>query len=657
MGFLRVASAIPKVRVADCRFNVKQIKDLIRKAEKEDVQILCFPELSITAYTCADLFFQQNLYVEAEEAVFNLLFDTETLEMTFIIGCPVFHNSKLYNCAVVCREGKIQGIVPKTYLPNYQEFYEKRWFEPWKAGTPNTIVLYAGQDVPFGTDLLFENSIGFFAVEICEDVWSVVPPSSYHAMAGAELIFNLSASDELIGKRPYVKSLLSQQSARCIAAYVYSAAGFGESSTDVVYSGNAYIYENGRLLCESERFSMDEQLLITDIDIGLLKSERRKNTTFVGLASPCNYKKIINDEDECAMPPHSFSPDDLKYRKVDPTPFVPATENYNESCEEIFSIQVSGLAKRTLHANAKTLVIGVSGGLDSTLALLVCAKTADKLGLPRTMILGVTMPGFGTTNRTYDNAMSLMRSLGVTIREISIVPACEQHFKDIDHSPDIHDVTYENSQARERTQILMDLANKTGGIVVGTGDMSELALGWATYAGDHISMYGVNSGIPKTLVRHLISWVADNRIDPAAGATLRDILDTPVSPELLPVDVNGQMTQFTEDVVGPYALHDFFLYYMLRYGFASDKIFSLACRAFDKTYDEATIDKWLKVFYKRFFANQFKRSCMPDGPKVGSVNLSPRGDWRMPSDAICTAWTTNIFFDEDSKREIQESEI
>jgi NAD+ synthase (glutamine-hydrolysing) len=641
LGYLRVAAAIPKVRVADCDYNVEQIKNLILKAEKEDVQILCFPELSVTAYTCADLFFQQNLCEDAEEAVFELLSDTENIDITFIIGSPVEHNSKLYNCAIVCRLGKILGIVPKTYLPNYQEFYEKRWFEPWKAGAPSVMALYAGADVPFGSNLLFEFSDGHFAIEICEDVWSVVPPSSYHAMAGAELVFNLSASDELTGKRPYVKSLLSQQSARCIAAYVYAAAGFGESSTDVVYSGNAYIYENGRLLCESERFDMDEQLIISDIDVSMLKSERRKNTTFVALPLADKYL-TVKDGDSCMETPGLLSPDDLKYRNVDPAPFLPAPDNYDESCEEIFSIQVAGLAKRTLHANAKTLVIGVSGGLDSTLALLVCTKTADKLGLPRTMILGVTMPGYGTTGRTYDNAMNLMRSLGVTIREISIVAACEQHFKDIDHSPNVHDVTYENSQARERTQILMDLANQTGGIVVGTGDMSELALGWATYAGDHISMYGVNSGIPKTLVRHLIDWVANNLIDPAAEATLRDILDTPVSPELLPVDSDGQMTQFTEDVVGPYVLHDFFLYYVLRYGFSSNKILALARRAFDKIYDDTTVKKWLTVFYNRFFANQFKRSCMPDGPKVGSVNLSPRGDWRMPSDAVNRVWTKNL---------------
>ena len=633
-GFYRVAAAIPQVKVADCRFNIKQIKDLIKKAVDSTVEIVCFPELSVTAYTCADLFFQKTLTQEAEKALEWLIKETEKWPVAFIAGVPVEHNSKLYNCAVVCREGKIYGIVPKVYLPNYSEFYEKRWFEPYRLDIPASEINYAGNRVAFGTNLLFNSEGIKFAVEICEDVWSVVPPSSCHAMAGAQVLFNLSASDELIGKQHYVKSLISQQSARCQAAYIYAAAGFGESSTDLVYSGNAYIYENGRLLAESQRFQFSEQLIINEIDIELLDAERKKNTTFISRPVVDNYREIVVCKED-RKDESGYS--DL-YRTINPTPFIPATENYGESCEEIFSIQVSGLAKRLVHTNVKSLVIGISGGLDSTLALLVCVKTIDKLGLSRKMIHGITMPGFGTTDRTCTNALHLMDALGITSRKISIVAACEQHFKDIGHDASVHDVTYENIQARERTQILMDIANQTNGLVVGTGDLSELALGWATYNGDHMSMYAVNTGIPKTLVRHLVGWVAENQMDDSARTTLSDILKTPVSPELLPVDSEGQMTQFTEDVVGPYELHDFFLFYTLRHGFRPAKIFFLAQKAFHKIYDETVILKWINVFYRRFFSQQFKRSCIPDGPKVGSVNLSPRGDWRMPSDASAEIW-------------------
>jgi NAD+ synthase (glutamine-hydrolysing) len=637
-GFYRVAAAIPNVRVADCKFNAGKIKDLIEDAHKKGVQMVCFPELSITAYTCGDLFFQKTLIDEAEKALVRLKEETKNLPVIFIVGLPVEHNSKLYNCAAVCSEGKIHGIVPKVHLPNYQEFYEKRWFEPYHLESPVTEIDFAGEKTAFGTNLLFSSGEAKFSVEICEDLWSVIPPSSYHAMAGAQMIFNLSASDELIGKRQYVKSLLSQQSARCQAAYIYAAAGFGESSTDVVYSGNAYIYENGKLLSETKRFEIEQQLIINEIDIDLLNAERKKNTTFVGRPVIDNYRKIIFHNEFDKKTDHQFALN----RTINPRPFIPATDNYNESCEEIFSIQVSGLAKRVVHTNTQSLVLGISGGLDSTLALLVCVKTADKLKLPRKMIYGVTMPGFGTTSRTHTNALNLMNSLGITQKEINIVAACEQHFRDIAHDPAIHDVTYENTQARERTQILMDLANQTKGLVVGTGDLSELALGWATYNGDHISMYGVNAGIPKTLVRHLIKWVAESQMNDFARATLSDILQTPVSPELLPVDAKGQMTQFTEDVVGPYELHDFFLFYTLRYGFSPTKIYFLAQQAFHLTYDNLIILKWMEVFYRRFFSQQFKRSCMPDGPKVGSVNLSPRGDWRMPSDACAEAWLEEV---------------
>ncbi|MDR0866670.1 MAG: NAD(+) synthase [Candidatus Symbiothrix sp.] len=631
-GFLKVAAAIPEVRVADCEFNIQQIENLISEADQQGVKVICFPELSVTAYTCGDLFLQQTLVREAEKALTWLLEETNGLEICFIVGAPMELNSKLYNCAFVCYNGYIIGIVPKIYLPNYSEFYEKRWFESY----PSEEVLEVSygdqiQSIPFGTRLLFGVEDKNFAVEICEDVWSVIPPSSYHAMAGAQLIFNLSASDELIGKRQYVKSLLSQQSARCQAAYVYAAAGFGESTTDLVYAGNAYIYENGRLLAENKRFQFTEQMVISEVDFDLLDAERKKNTTFISKANTNNYTEVfvlsVLDKEPLTLS-----------RFVNPTPFIPSMDNYDESCDEIFSIQVAGLAKRLVHTHSQTLIIGVSGGLDSTLALLVCVKTIDKLGLSREMIHGITMPGFGTTGRTYTNAINLMKSLGISTKEISIVPACEQHFKDIGHDPGVHDVTYENTQARERTQILMDLANQLNGMVIGTGDLSELALGWATYNGDHMSMYAVNTGIPKTLVRHLVKWVAETQMDEGSKTTLLDILYTPVSPELLPTDAEGQMTQFTEDVVGPYELHDFFLYYVLRYGFSPEKIYYLAQHAFKNTYDHATLLKWMEVFFKRFFSQQFKRSCLPDGPKVGSVNLSPRGDWRMPSDASANLW-------------------
>jgi len=632
-GFCKVATAIPNVKVADCEFNVQQIKKLILEANEQGVQIVCFPELSVTAYTCGDLFLQDTLIREAEKEILNLVKETENLPVFFIIGAPVKVNSKLYNCALVCGEGKIQGIVAKSFLPNYSEFYEKRWFESYNSEELVKII-YAKNLVPFGSKLLFGSPGRKFSIEICEDVWAVIPPSSYHAMSGAQLIFNLSASNELIGKRQYVKSLLSQQSARCQVAYVYSGAGFGESTTDVVFAGNAYIYENGKLLAESERFQIESQLIISEIDFELLDSERKKNTTFPP-KSALNYHEIfLNLESDKPIAQLS--------RIIIPTPFVPSISNYNESCEEIFSIQIAGLAKRIIHTQIQSLIVGISGGLDSTLALLVCIKTIDKLGLSRKMICGVTMPGFGTTDRTYTNALNLMKSLGISIKEISIVSACEQHFKDINHDSTIHDVTYENTQARERTQILMDLANQLNGMVIGTGDLSELALGWATYNGDHMSMYGVNSGIPKTLVRHLVKWVAETQVDRESQTTLLDIIATPVSPELLPVDSQGQMTQMTEDLVGPYELHDFFLYYTLRYGFTPAKIFYLAKHALKFVYSETIILKWMEVFYRRFFNQQFKRSCLPDGPKVGSVNLSPRGDWRMPSDASAHLWLREI---------------
>ncbi|MDR2441740.1 MAG: NAD(+) synthase [Planctomycetaceae bacterium] len=643
-GFLKIAAAIPEVRVADCEFNGQQIEKMIFNAYSQGAKIICFPELSVTSYSCGDLFFQKKLIQAAEETVIGLLKATKNVPIIFIIGVPIEHNSKLYNCAIICFEGSIRGIVPKTYIPNYAEFYEKRWFQsyqPVNIPFPQTI-RYTDTDILFGTNILFNIGCGKFAIEICEDLWSVIPPSSCYAMSGASLIFNLSASNELIGKQQYVKSLISQQSARCQAAYLYTSAGFGESTTDVVYTGNAYIYENGKLLAESQRFQLKEQLIINDIDFDLLNAERQRNTTFIA-------KPSVNCTDYAEETLISTNPSKENFqlnRFINPAPFIPVTDNYNESCEEIFSIQVLGLAKRLVHTSACSLILGVSGGLDSTLALLVCVKTVDRLKLSRQMICGVTMPGFGTSNRTHQNARRLMETLGITVKDIDITVACEQHFKDIDHNITQHDITYENTQARERTQILMDLANQLNGLVIGTGDMSELALGWATYNGDHISMYGVNAGIPKTLVRHLVKWVTENQMntetDWETQKTLRDIIETPVSPELLPVDSQGTMTQFTEDLIGPYELHDFFLFYTLRYGFSPEKIYFLAQHAFKNNYETTIILRWMEVFYRRFFSQQFKRSCMPDGTKVGSVNLSPRGDWRMPSDANVNLWLEEI---------------
>ena len=489
-----------------------------------------------------------------------------------------------------------------------------------------------------GTNLLFETSDTTFGIEICEDLWSTIPPSSTLALQGAEILFNLSADNEGIGKHSYLRSLISQQSARCIAGYVFSSCGFGESTTDVVFAGNGLIYENGSELAHNKRFSLEEQLVISEIDVERLRAERRINTTFAASKGT-----VPSDKKPLRITTEFVNSKELNLtRTFDMHPFVPQGETLNERCEEVFSIQVAGLAQRLVHTGAKTAVIGISGGLDSTLALLVCVRTFDKLELPRKNIIGVTMPGFGTTDRTYHNALSLMKSLGITIREISIKEACIQHFKDINHDINIHDVTYENSQARERTQILMDIANQTWGMVIGTGDLSELVLGWATYNGDHMSMYGVNGSVPKTLVKYLVKWVAENDIDEESRITLLDIVETPISPELIPADENGEIQQKTEDLVGPYELHDFFLYYFMRFGFRPSKIYYLANIAFKDIYDEETIKKWLSTFFRRFFNQQFKRSCLPDGPKVGSISLSPRGDWRMPSDASSATWLKEI---------------
>lgn len=630
-GFVNVAAAIPSVRVADVKYNMSEVTTLLFKAEAEGVEVVVFPELSLTGYSCQDLFAQQTLLVAAEEAMVQLLNDTQQLDVIGIVGAPVPYRNLLLNCGVVFQHGRILGIVPKTFLPNYNEFYEKRWFA--SSDDINTSVIhYAGNVNTITPDpQLFVTDSGVkFGVELCEDLWAPTPCSNTLALAGADIVFNLSASDELIGKHHYLLSLLSQQSARMLCGYVYSGCGFGESTQDVVYGGNALIYENGTCLARSKRFSLDAQLVVSSIDVERLRAERRKNTSFVMAQRGVEPRCFETD----SVSSHTFKLN----RTVDAHPFIPKAADMAESCEEIFNIQVAGLAKRLMHTHCQNVVVGISGGLDSTLALLVCVKTFDKLGYDRKGIVGVTMPGFGTTDRTYNNALTLMQSLGITIREISIRASVTQHFKDISHDINVHDVTYENGQARERTQILMDISNQVGGLVIGTGDLSELALGWATYNGDHMSMYGVNGSIPKTLIKYLVRFVADSGIDQQSHDTLYDILDTPISPELIPADENGNIKQKTEDLVGPYELHDFFLYYFLRFGFGPQKIFMLAQRAFAETYDDVTIKKWLRTFVWRFFTQQFKRSCLPDGPKVGSVTLSPRGDWRMPSDAVANVW-------------------
>lgn len=608
----------------------------MRQASEKGVQIIAFPELSVTGYTCLDLFAQQTLLDGAEEALLQLVSNTADLDILTIVGVPLRTENRLINAAVVFQKGAIRGVVPKTYLPNYKEFQEQRWFTSATELRESTISI-GKEEYPMGSHLLFRSGRLTAGIEICEDLWVPVPPSSLLTMEGANIIFNLSASNELIGKHAYLRSLICQQSARCMAGYVYASSGFGESSTDLVFAGNGIIAENGNLLAESPRFTMEEQLVISEIDIDTLQNDRQVNTSFMYGTSGLPKEKAQVVDFQVRIP-DGFS----LTRPVDPHPFTPSGEALKERCEEIFHIQVAGLAKRLVHAHAQTAVVGISGGLDSTLALLVTVMTFDALKMPRGQIIGITMPGFGTTDRTYTNACDLIRSLGVTLKEIPIKEACLQHFRDIDHDPSVHDVTYENSQARERTQLLMDIANQKNGLVIGTGDLSELALGWATYNGDHMSMYGVNGSIPKTLVKYLVEWVANHKVDDASRLTLLDIVDTPISPELIPADENGNIKQKTEDLVGPYELHDFFLYHFLRFGSHPSKIYFLAQKAFAGIYDNATVKKWLYTFFRRFFQQQFKRSCLPDGPKVGSVSLSPRGDWRMPSDAVSRLWLEEI---------------
>lgn len=695
-GFIRVAAATPRVKVADVDANVEEICRMAEIAENEQVSILAFPELSVTGYSCGDLFAQELLVNRAEEGVKRLKAFSRGKSLTLVVGVPVRVRGSLYNCAAVIQNGSLKGIVPKIYLPTYNEFYESRWFSSGCDFLSDTLsaygriednakdcsspaagaeISYAGHKVNVYPNMLFNVGRATFAIEICEDLWTPIPPSSHHALAGAQIILNLSASNEVLMKHQYRKQLVSQQSARTISAYVYSSCGYGESTQDVVYAGSSLIYENGSLMAENKRFSLEAGMICADIDIDKLSALRQKESTFHSVA-PDGTGDGLDARRYFAVACGNGAATDfgkcLK-RHIDPHPFVPGNAaERDERCREITDIQVIGLATRLAHIHSQTAVIGISGGLDSTLALIVTVLAFDKLGWDRKRIIGITMPGLGTTTRTHSNASDLMAALGVTSLEIHIGKAVAQHFSDIGQSPEVQDVTYENSQARERTQILMDVANKDNGIVVGTGDLSELALGWATYNGDHMSMYAVNASIPKTLVRYLVGWAAENHFESdvavAAGRggvenhgtlpetsredvadrkrsvreILMDIIDTPVSPELKPADSEGNITQKTEDLVGPYELHDFFLYHIFRFGARPSKVYFLARKAFEGVYDDATILKWLNTFIRRIFAQQFKRSCLPDCPKVGSVSLSPRGDWRMPSDAWRTIFLNDL---------------
>lgn len=695
-GFIRVAAATPRVKVADVDANVEEICRMAEIAENEQVSILAFPELSVTGYSCGDLFAQELLVSRAEEGVKRLKIFSRGKSLTLVVGVPVRVLGSLYNCAAVIQNGSLKGIVPKIYLPTYNEFYESRWFSSGCDFLSDTLsaygriednakdcsspaagaeISYAGHKVNVYPNMLFNVGRSTFAIEICEDLWTPIPPSSHHALAGAQIIVNLSASNEVLMKHQYRKQLISQQSARTISAYVYSSCGYGESTQDVVYAGSSLIYENGSLMAENKRFSLESGIIFADIDIDKLSVLRQKESTFHSVA-PDGTGDGLDARRYFAVASGDGAATDFEKclrRHIDPHPFVPGNAaERDERCREITDIQVIGLATRLAHIHSQTAVIGISGGLDSTLALIVTVLAFDKLCWDRKRIIGITMPGLGTTTRTHSNASDLMAALGVTSLEIPIGKAVAQHFSDIGQNPEVQDVTYENSQARERTQILMDVANKENGIVVGTGDLSELALGWATYNGDHMSMYAVNASIPKTLVRYLVGWAAENHFESACGGVeergvvenretspetsrgdaadrkrsvreiLMDIIDTPVSPELKPADSEGNITQKTEDLVGPYELHDFFLYHIFRFGARPSKVYFLARKAFEGVYDDATILKWLNTFIRRFFAQQFKRSCLPDCPKVGSVSLSPRGDWRMPSDAWRTIFLNDL---------------
>ena len=654
-GYVRVAAAVPHMRVADCQYNASEIKKQITEAVQEGVQVVCFPELSITGYTCADLFFTQQLQKDALSALEDVCTFTRDLPIIVLVGAPLKVDNNLYNCAFVMTDGEVIGIVPKINLPNTGEFYEKRWFSSGRDVLENnvnsirpripTIELW-GNDVPFGIDLLFTTKDYSFGIELCEDLWSPLPASTQLAIQGAEIIFNLSSSNCVTGKHAFRQRMITQQSARVHCGYVYTSSGIGESTTDIVFSGSTYIAENGDMLEIGERFQMESSMIISEIDVERLRIDRQRNTNFthdkhgqyrhiqVAPLEPSLEDGATRLQNAALLDngrPMGYGEGPL-HRHFTQTPFLPKKKDSDEYCEDVLNLQVHGLLRRWQHTHTESLVIGISGGLDSTLALIVSVLAADRLGYNRSQVIGVTMPGFGTSDRTYSNAIAMMEELGISIHEIPIRDMATQHLNDINHDLNNHDITYENAQARIRTLVLMDLANKYNGLVVGTGDMSELALGWATYCGDQMSMYGVNAGVPKTLVRYLVRYAAENIFGERLRDILMDVIDTPVSPELLPTDDEGNIAQITEDKVGPYELHDFFLYYFLRYGFTREKIAFMASMAFDGVYSEEVIEHWLNVFMRRFFTQQFKRSCLPDGPKVVGVSLSPRGDWRMPSD-------------------------
>lgn len=633
-GYVRVGAIVPELKVGNVLFNAREIIKQIKIASKKGAQIVTLPELSLTGYTCGDLFHQEILLNNCLTSLDDIIKKTQTLDIITILGMPLAIDNQLFNVAVVINRGVILGVIPKTYIPNYNEFYEKRWF----ASSINAIsedIEILGQKVPFGTNILFKDKeVGdiCFGVELCEDLWSVIPPSNEHTLNGANIIFNLSASNEIIGKYEYRKNLVKMQSAKTICTYVYASAGVNESTTDMAFSGHSLIAENGTIVKENKLFDFDSNIIISDIDVARIVNARYKDISYMGLKPNQKYRKVLIDiKDKNA----------ILLKQYDKYPFVPSKEDVrNERCSLIFNIQASALAKRLKHTNIKKTIIGISGGLDSTLAFLVIVEAYKKLGIDNKNIIAVTMPGFGTTNRTYQNALNLIKEYGATLKEVDIKESCLIHFKDIDQDTNNHDITYENAQARERTQILMDIANKEGGLVIGTGDLSELALGWCTYNGDHMSMYAVNTSIPKTLVRYLVKWVNDTH--EIAKEVLSDILDTPISPELLPPDESGNIIQKTENSVGPYVLHDFYLYHFLRYGAEPRKIYLIAKETFKNIYSEEEIKKWLIFFLKRFFSQQFKRSCLPDGPKVGTISLSPRGDLRMPSDADVNIWLKDL---------------
>ncbi|MBQ8514100.1 MAG: NAD(+) synthase [Ruminococcus sp.] len=632
-GFIKIACATPPVRVADCEYNAEQIIAMARDAAENGAKLIAFPELSITGYTCGDLFLQQTLLDGAKDALKKIMTETAELDIIVIVGLPVADKGALYNCAAVCCKGDILGYVPKTNIPNHGEFYEARHFsagspeyDAWFYSADRELSAVSASEMVFTCEAMPDFTFG---VEICEDVWVGDTPSVRMAQKGAVLIVNLSCSNELVGKADYRRTILKAKSGSLLCAYAYADAGMGESTQDLVFAGHNMILENGSILAESALFTGG--IIYADIDVQRLQAERRRSSTFQSVSALSETFPFYMEQQETRLT-----------RFIDPAPFIPSKkEELAQRCESILTMQAAGLSTRLKHIGCKTAVVGLSGGLDSTLALIVIAHAFDMLGLERSGILAVTMPCFGTTDRTYQNACRLAESYGASLREVRIADSVMQHFRDIGQDPENHDVTYENAQARERTQVLMDLANQCGGIVIGTGDLSELALGWATYNGDHMSMYGVNASIPKTLVRHLVAYEA-GRTEGLLSEVLLDVLDTPVSPELLPPKKDGTIAQKTEDLVGPYQLHDFFLYYVLRFGFSPKKIYRLACRAFDGVYDKAEILKWLRKFYWRFFSQQFKRSCLPDGPKVGSVGLSPRGDWRMPSEASAALWQREI---------------